>query len=297
MKNQTELFKSYLENEGLRESSINEHLGNLRRFNTWLAGQQLQAEEISYNDLLSYVHDQKTKGLNINGIQIKINSIRKYYEHLKELGYIEKNPATRLRLKGGTRKITQDILNYTELESLYNQYVQYISNDIHHQKKNIIKCNKRNAVILGLMTGQGLHSGELEKLRVEHVKIEQGIIYIPESARSNSRELKLSSIQTIPLYQYLTEYRKAFNPTDDRLFTGHLHNIVKEITDTLKGLNEKIHNAQQIRASVIMYWLKLYDKRQVQYMLGYRYISSLERYERQDVDTLNNLLLKHHPFA
>lgn len=83
----------------------------------------------------------------------------------------------------------------------------------------------------------------------------------------------------------------------DKLFTARCHDIVQHLIEELKGINPQIKNAQHIRASVILYWLKQYNKRQVQYMAGHKYIDSTERYAMQQTDTLKDQLAKHHPFG
>jgi len=65
----------------------------------------------------------------------------------------------------------------------------------------------------------------------------------------------------------------------------------------LQGLNPLITNALHIRASVILNWLKLHPKREVQYRAGHKYISSTEKYAVQEMDGLQDALSKHHPFG
>jgi integrase/recombinase XerD len=155
------------------------------------------------------------------------------------------------------------------------------------------KGNERSKVILGLMIWQGVHSGELKKMETTHVQLNEGIVYIPGTTRSNGRELKLSVAQIIPLHAYIN----SLPQTQTKLFDCNAYNIVARITEELKGINPIIKNAQHIRASVIFHWLKMYDKRQVQYMIGHKWISSTERYEQQNLDSLTDLLMKHHPFS
>ena len=83
----------------------------------------------------------------------------------------------------------------------------------------------------------------------------------------------------------------------ERLFAGNLHNTVSLLTEELKGINAQIKNAQHIRASVILHWLRQHNKRQVQYMAGHKYIDSTEKYVVQELETLTNQLTKHHPFG
>ena len=81
-----------------------------------------------------------------------------------------------------------------------------------------------------------------------------------------------------------------------QLFQRDVDNQLFQLMQELRGLNQKVQTATHIRASVIMHWLKLHGKRQVQYMIGHKWISSTEHYELQDLEELTSLLEVHHPF-
>ena len=100
-------------------------------------------------------------------------------------------------------------------------------------------AHQRNIIIVGLLIWQGLHSGELEKLEVNHINLNEGIIYIPSTARSNSRALKLSTQQILTLHSYIHggTIDKAPSPRRRRKatsFSGNMHNIVSALTEELK---------------------------------------------------------------
>jgi len=63
----------------------------------------------------------------------------------------------------------------------------------------------------------------------------------------------------------------------------------------IKKINANIKNPKQIRASVIVDWLKHYNLRQVQYMAGHRYVSSTERYQANNLENLKSQVEKFHP--
>lgn len=291
MKNQE--FYYYLKDEGLKESTISEHVKNLERFIQWAKENELIGiEHINYNELLGYIQYLKKQSLSTHTLNIRINSLRKYYEHLKQEGEIEINPTKRLFIKGATRKIIHNPLTYTELETLYTQYSQYIEQKPVREEKHK-QTNLRNKIVLGLMIWQGVHSGELEKMEVSNINLKNGSVYIPSTARSQNRELKLETAQIIPLHEYLN----SLSATQTKLFTAGMHNVIQRLTGELKGINQSIYNAQHIRASVLLHWLKMYDKRTVQYMAGHKWISSTEHYEVQELTGLTDLLTKHHPFS
>jgi integrase/recombinase XerD len=162
---------------------------------------------------------------------------------------------------------------------------------------------------LGLLIYQGLTTSEINKLEVKDVKLEEGNIYIPSTAKSNSRILKLESHQIIQLQNYILSIRPVLltmtEKSTDQLFisigkTGiknplNIFSGIKKLLANLKKIDPKIKDAKQIRASVINHWLKQYNIRQVQYMIGHKYISSTERYSTNKLETLQEQIELLHP--
>ena len=294
-----EQFKEYLQQKRFRESTINAHCLNAGYFLRWIENNGLhEAENISYTDLLNYVQYEQKRNKDVSTINLRISSISKYFEFLKEENLVIRNPARTLRIKGKAKTIIQNPLKYEELQNLYNGYKSITKDVPNHIKEKSELAKQRNIIIVGLLIWQGLHSGELEKLEVNHVNLNDGIIYIPSTARSNSRELKLSTQQILTLHTYIHGgTRDKLKPTAEELLPGNLHNTVSLLSEELKGINPQIKNAQHIRASVILYWLRQHNKRQVQYMAGHKYIHSTEAYEVQELETLTDQLTKHHPFG
>ena len=284
--NQGQFYHYLKTSRSLRKSTIGEHLNNLKHFEEWAKHQNKPINDFTYNDLLVYVKHLKARSLNNHTINLRVNNIRKYYECLKENGEIKINPATRLNIKGSTRKIIQDPFKQTELEQLYYDYENYRTS---HQRKDTKDLKYK--MVLGLMIWQGIHSGELQKLETKHVNLQQCNIYLPATTRSNERTLPLGTTQILPLYQYLQSLPK------DQVYllnnTGH--DLVRRLIDQLKKVNRRVQNARHIRGSVILNWLKIHNKRQVQYMAGHKWISSTEHYEIQELEELTGLLEKHHP--
>lgn len=300
MNNELQAFENYLlEQEKYRQSTISSHLQNINRFVEWINKSNIQeVENVQYNDLLDYVQQEKEKQIDIATINLRLTSISKYFEFLKQENLITRNPARTLRIKGKLKTIIQQPLKYADLERLYNDYKVLIKEVPTHIQEKSTLAHQRNIIIVGLLIWQGLHSGELEKLETNHVNLNEGIIYIPSTARSNSRELKLSNQQILTLHTYIHgDVREKFICKSEFLFAGNLHNIINLLLEELKGINLQIKNAQHIRASVILHWLRQYNKRQVQYMAGHKYIGSTELYEVQEMESLTDALSKHHPFG
>jgi integrase/recombinase XerD len=292
-----ENFRNYLTERRYRESTTNGHLQNVGYFLKWIEKNQLhEFENIEYKNLLEYVQYEQQRSKDVSTINLRISSISKYFEFLKEQGTITRNPARTLRIKGKAKTVIQNPLKYDELENLYYSYKALQKQSLHQNKTDL--AHQRNIIIVGLLIWQGLHSGELEKLEINHINLNEGIIYIPSTARSNSRELKLHTQQILTLHTYMHGgTREKLKPKSEELLSGNLHNIVSLLTEELKGINPVIKNALHIRASVILHWLRQHNKRQVQYMAGHKYITSTEMYEVQELETLTDQLSKHHPFG
>jgi site-specific recombinase XerD len=291
-----EEFKNYLEEKRHMPSTVNNYVKNIVSFLEWVTNNNLyEIENVGYNDLLSHIQFLQEKKLTVHTINIRLLSISKYFEFLKEEKLVSRNPARTLRIKGKIKTITEQPLKYADLEALYFDYKKLEKTTKKNVQEKVKITHQRNIIIVGLLVWQGLHSGELEKLEVNHINLDEGKIYIPSGARSNSRTLQLHVQQVVQLHTYI--HGGVHTMHNNKLFKGRMCDIVQALLEELKGLNPIIKNAQHIRASVILNWLKQYNKRQVQYMAGHRYIDSTERYAIQETDSLTDLLVKHHPFG
>ncbi|HWK05696.1 MAG TPA: site-specific integrase [Puia sp.] len=289
-------FNTYLRGKKMKASTIREHLNNVKRFMDWLSQENYgDAAQVQYADLLAYIQQEKQKELDPATINLRLTSISHYYEYLKNDDQVDKNPARTLRVKGTVTKVIQNPLSFPELTTLYQQYEQL--QRVTHIQAKTDRMHQRNTVILGLLIWQAVHGGELQQMMTGHINLQEGMVYIPSGTRSNHRLLPLSHRQILPLNQYLQETRLQLSPKGDKLIPGSVDNILTGLTQELQGINPVIRNALHIRASVILHWLTLHNKREVQYMAGHRYISSTEKYAAQEMGNLTDQLAKHHPFG
>lgn len=300
-------FINYLLGKGYSDSSAAHFYGDLKKFQAWLVKQQLEIENVEYNDMTAYLQSiahlaQHTKGC-------YLRSIKHYFTYLIIRNERTTNPVEFIQLKGIKRKKLYDILNRHELDRLYSSYTLPDPQD---KNKNqnwfalAVLAQKRNKVILGLVLYQGLDSRDLKLLTVQDVKLQEGKIFIPGTRRSNERELKLESLQILELMEYLLTTRKELlaltNKQTDQLFTSagsseQFHNIQVYLIKRLRTINSKVTSLKQIKASVIVHWLKFYNLRQVQYMAGHRFVSSTESFLMNEMDGMIEDIDKYHPLV
>jgi len=167
------------------------------------------------------------------------------------------------------------------------------------------QLHQRNTVILGLLIYQGLDSGEVAKLETTYINLAEGKIYVPSGRSSNARTLKLQAVQILPFKTYIEETRPKLlakrnllvaERSRSYLFPSKKYSdMICKIAEQAKKVNPELMDSRQIRASVIMNWLKTNNIRQVQYMAGHKSIRSTEQYRNQDLTDLTNQLELFHP--
>ena len=74
-------------------------------------------------------------------------------------------------------------------------------------------------------------------------------------------------------------------------------NYISALMRELKRQNSNIKNAQQLRTSVIVKWLKQYNLRETQYKAGHRFISSTEQFLVNETEGLQEEVNQFHPLG
>lgn len=300
-------FTKYLLGKNYSDATIGSFIRDVKKFKAWLEKENIEIENVTYNDMTSFLQGfgniaQHTKGCYLRGV-------KQYFNFLIQKEERTDNPAEFIQLKGLKRKTLYDILNRRELDKLYNSYTlpDETSKDKNQNWfKAKVLAQKRNKVILGLMLYQALDTKDLKLLTVNDVKLREGKIFIPGTRRSNERELKLEALQIIDLMEYLLKTRSDIlqltGKESEQLFISigtseRFANIMVYLVRRLQQLNKKVTSAKQLKASVIVHWLKLYNLRQVQYMAGHRYVSSTESFLVNEMEGMIEDIEKYHPIG
>ena len=267
-------FEDYLKSKEFSHSGINSRMVVIGMFWQWLEKENpsggragLEAEEVSYNDLMLYMKYKSKKGASQRTIQHYMGVVKHFYAHLLQEEKVSINPASDIEIKGVKRKILYHILETHELHQLYNQYPEKTLRD------------RRNKVILGLLVYQGLQTEELAQLEVSHIQMREGKIDVPGGVRRNGRIMQLEAHQVMDMYDYILQVRPEImhmNPkrktqskiATDKLFISEggncysFSNLMTQLMKNVKKLNPSVKNAKQIRASVITKWLKIHNLRE-----------------------------------
>ena len=291
-------FKEYRQISGYSEKSIKVQDSHMNCFKNWCLKQNINPGDITYSQALQFIDSERERGIEKQSIIREINSIRIYFDYLLESGITAQNIIKRIRLRQSGKKILPEILSPGQFEKIYQDFSSLP--EWNHGTAIARLLHQRNTVILGLMMYQGLDSGEIARLETGDINLSEGKIYVPSGRNSNSRTLRLQAAQILPFKTYLEETRQELlekrNLQSTYLFPSKKSSdMVCKIVEAVKKIHPEIKDSRQIRASVIMNWLKTNNIRQVQYMAGHKSIRSTESYRTQDLTDLAKQLELFHP--
>ncbi len=281
-------FKEYLQQKQYSNTTVSRYTEGIQNFLTWLQQEDIRAEQFTYNELLDFMRYCHQKGISKRSVHNILCMVRHYCNYLIVEKQRTDNPAAGVFIKGLVRKLPTNLLSMEEMEELFKQYSVQLNVD----------ASKK--IMFGLMVYQGLTVGEIMRLQGHHLRMKDGKIFIKGTKRTNERLLDLKAVQITELQNYLTKNKfkegalfaeQIKKPLSER----NINNRIKYMFDQLKKLNAKVINAKQMRSSVITFWLRQNNLRQVQYLSGHKYVSSTERYQTNNLDDLQNELQQHHP--
>ena len=281
-------FREYLQQKQYSNTTASRYTEGIQNFLTWLQQEDIRAEQFTYNELLDFMRYCHQKGISKRSVHNILCMVRHYCNYLIVEKQRTDNPAAGVFIKGLVRKLPTNLLSMEEMEELFKQYSVQLNVD----------ASKK--IMFGLMVYQGLTVGEIMRLQGHHLRMKDGKIFIKGTKRTNERLLDLKAVQITELQNYLTKNKfkegalfaeQIKKPLSER----NINNRIKYMFDQLKKLNAKVINAKQMRSSVITFWLRQNNLRQVQYLSGHKYVSSTERYQTNNLDDLQNELQQHHP--
>jgi site-specific recombinase XerD len=298
-------FSEYLIAKGYSSASTKSITNAIERFIIWLQSSNIEPINISYNDVTAYIKHLQRRAIKAITIQLETSHIKKYLNYLVQADIIPHNPVLTFKLKHTKSKTLHHIISPEELESIYKSYItQHKQHLIAPPQQLNTQTRKRNKILLGLIIYQGLTAEDIANIELQHLELREGKINIPGTRRSNGRTLKLEAHQIFDLYDYINDTRKALLSATGKQSTKLIiskgsgtktQNTLQRLFSELRTLNSKLRSLDQLRASVITGWLKLYNKRKVQYMAGHRYVSSTERYQLGNIEALREDVEKYYP--
>lgn len=309
-------FKTYLKQQELSKTTAEMYHYQTMNFISFLDKDNTEVENCTEKEIMLYLGYLQKQGIAPETRKLRLSALKHFFNFQIENNQRKDNPANRIKLQGGQKQKLYPILSPQELQSIYENYIVPKEDDprSHHNWFNAYRLSKeRNKVIIGLLFNQGITTAEVSRITTDSLDLRNGKIDITGGRTGKDRTLELKSSQIMDLmeYQYKTrnELLKYHKESTKQLFLStpasgqtqvndvNAFNIFKRLTDELKEQNPKFINFLQVRASVITYWLKNYNLRQVQYMAGHKRIISTEMYLINDIDDLQKEIDSFHPIG
>lgn len=227
-------------------------------------------------------------------------ALKKYYGYLVNKGYRDIHPCRSLRLFQ-KRKLTiiQDLFSMKELQLLMNRDERY----------NILR--NRNKMMVSFMIYQGLNSGELKNLKLQHIDLDKSCVRIIKKRNSLGRVLEMTPNQIKDYIHYLKDRNnilqsqtgRTCSGDTDRLIINKLGNAITSddihyTISTFAGLfPDRKLTPTSIRQSVIANWLNVNKLavEQVQLMAGHKNPSTTLRYKQIDIVRYVSFINEFHP--
>ena len=285
-------YKTFLSRKYKSKTTLN-YLNNLLLFNRWKNDQHLKDQQIKPKHIIHYLDYCRSLGNSDSTVNIKLKSINMYFRFLQYENRLEINPSEFIETNKKPRNQLKDILTDQELDHLYKHF----------------KSSKRNRIILSLMIHQGLSVKDFDQLDVADLDLINAKIKFKGHSCSKERELELKPFQIIELHDYITISREQIlmkrnkeygsKNTDRLIISTKVGQDFKHIGDyvilELRKQFSFFKSFGQIRKSVISIWVGQFNLRQVQYMSGYKYVSSVEKFKVNHIEDLSEQVDKFHP--
>lgn len=273
-----EQFKIYLQSRGLKQTTIKEFVATVKKFLSWKKNNKIKA--VDPVNILEFISEGKLTPKVKNS---RLNHLRRYFSFQLKEGKMKMNPAVDLKIKVTDRKVIK-LLAAEALDEIFEKYRTRQLSKVSQQQTHV-----KFLSLLGLVIYQALTSKELMRLRKSDVDLSKGTISIPATERSNARNLKLEARQILPLSKHLES-------VNEFIFEQRISDSFRDVLIHLKKLHYHGITINQIRESRITLWVREFAIRQVQHMTGFKYISSLKKYQNQDIEGLKEKVKMYHPF-
>lgn len=285
-------FEHYLK-ERYREATVKRYLRSKETLEQHLGTDA--AASASYRMIMEHIGTLREQGLGNAHLTTELAGLKAFFKYLVRSGARVDDPTRNIFLKGAPGRVTQfqDLFSPDELELLLERPVRY----------EILKW--RNKLIVSLLIYQAITTGELSRLTVHDVDLDNATVFIQASVKNCSRVLPLEAKQMLLFERYLTFDRPDLVKYDtDALFIGKLGKPTDKdgfqyLIESMRELfpSRKL-NPTTIRQSVIVnLFSKGWDIRDIQLFAGHHYASTTERYQPTDLTALAEGLDKWHPLG
>jgi site-specific recombinase XerD len=242
-------FREVVINKGYSKGKDSSYPSCIREFLHFISGKGIDdIKKVSIKEIIVFYEYLKKRpnarregGISDSHIRTHIYSLRLFFDHLLDIGEIEKAPARLPRFQF-VKCREREILSIEEIKILYE-----------HTK------NATERAILGLAYGCGLRRTEIEKLNIHDVIFQQGIVVVREGKGNKNRTVPMSDKVIKDLKEYVIyERSERFYSNVASLMVNRWGKRMRgqSINCKLQELIKRIGNQELIKKEVSLHSLR-----------------------------------------
>lgn len=272
-------FQEHLVRSDLASTTIVNYLADLRAFARWHAevkGVESSLWTLTRDDIQEYCHYmQAQKGWAPATINRRLQAVRKFYSFAMDIGLIENNPASEVKLISASGSDPPRALRPEEVASLLGA--------VQMGRPSLIK---RNYAIILLLLQTGIKLGELTRLRLSDLQLwgnGEGLLLVRENDGTNCRQIPLNSLACAALQDYL-QVRPSSDGTDNLFLSQGGGCISRRTVQRLVNVYAKVAGLEDVSAHVLRHTFAVStledteDLSLVARLLGHRCLETTAKY-------------------
>lgn len=283
------LAREFLRHRSIRkgESSVENDETVLRQYLPHLG--EKSVDEAEHKDVLSFANRLAEKGCTKSTIEVYLSTINSLHQHLNY------NHHANLPDVSHIPSLFDDLESGEDRSDIDRDEVKMMIDAAE---------DLREAIVIGLLYFLGLRATELINLRLDHVDLEEGIIWVNTLKGDNDRTLPIHEDIRFTLKIWLEEERPSYpkSPASDRVIVGketkHAHyqdiwEIVHEAADGAdiqRVVGETAHdnNIYRVKPHVLRHSVSTHafidgmTREELAYFLGHENIDTVDTYIHTD---------------
>ena len=247
-------------------------------------------------DYQRWIYYQPTKRGGIRSVYNQntiLAVVKSFYRYLHREGIVEEDPAISVKLAREPERLPRVILTVKE------------ANKIIDKVDTSKALGHRDRTMLEVFYSTGIRRNELRNLRMDHVNLDEGLLYVHEGKGGHSRVTPLTKQAKDYLRSYMRDTRPQLikEKEVDKLFVSYRGKPIDQHStgDIVKKHAKKAGVKKNItchiwRHSVSVHLLKNNaNLRHVQSLLGHKSLATTERYLQLSINDLKEAHRKFHP--
>lgn len=274
-------------------NTIASYMRDIRQFSDWLNHTcEIDVIDATQSNIADYLLHQQSDGRSGATVSRSLASLKNFYQYLVSSGFVEKTPATDLRVDRGEKKLPQ-VLTGREIELLLSQPVC------------VDPKGFRDKAMLEVMYATGMRVTELLSLDVDDVNLDLGIIKCNGTKKSRAIPLYPMALRSLSIYLREIRASMILDPAETALFVnvGGARMSRQGFWKILKHYQETAHIEKEITPHTLRHSFAVHllengaDIGSLQELMGHCDISSTQMYTQMVNQKLKSVYDKCHPKA